>query len=325
MRLKLKAKTNKPLNSIFETLSELKERNNFECIDKNELLFINPYIYKKYNIDLNDLFKSIQEENINFIDADIKLRTMLLTLFCESIDFDFVISDSLINYFNSKENKKFTKTKVNKNKATKKYLKCVILFTYYKNYICKDISKLKIAIDRLDKHGLESQKFKFLKKWDILDFFLDAKDSGYISGFLEEDHWVFKNSLFNRKSKYEPAQAKWKSIFISSYENKDRGELDYKKHKSKLVLFLDWLIDCLMHDQRSLCGFKLTVPVKRNGSTISEMPVLQEYLLYIRQTLGRGLLVKDIVEIVNWHNFVNHRMRGEYGYEKFWKRLDNVG
>lgn len=307
-----------PLKQQFKKAFESAKEKDFDNFDYRTEKPLNTYISFEYDIDMLMHFKYADRYGTEYAEKEKKLRRFLIELAEADIPLNYKLSNVFIKQYNAVKHPKFTKTKISDESKT--YINTVIVITHYLHFRCDgNIKMLLTAIKRLNSDGTHSKSLKYLRKWSALDFLLDHKNNGYMDTFLCENDKDFSGTVYHKKAKYPQAQEKWRDIFINVYHNNDRGEEDYKRYRNGLVTFLDNLIDTVIQEQRAMLGFKLTVASKRNGETF---PILQEYLGYLMDNYGRGLLVKDIIEGVNWNNFINHRMRGEYGYTNFWHKLD---
>jgi len=307
-----------PLKQQFMKAFESAKSKDFDNFDYRTEKPLNTYIAFEYDIDMQMHFKYADRYGTEYAEKEKKLRRFLIELAEADIPLNYKLSNIFLKQYNAVDHPKFTKTRIDKESKT--YINTVITITHYLHFKCNgNIKMLLTAIKRLNSDGTYSKALKYLQKWSALDFLLDYKNNGYMDTFLCGDDKDFSGTVYHKKAKYPDAQMKWKNIFINAYHNNDRGEEDYKRYRNGLVTFLDNLIDTVIQEQRAMLGFKLTVASKRDGETF---PILQEYLGYLMDNYGRGLLVKDIIEGVNWNNFINHRMRGEYGYTDFWYKLD---
>jgi hypothetical protein len=59
------------------------------------------------------------------------------------------------------------------------------------------------------------------------------------------------------------------------------------------------------------CGFKLLIRAQRKPA------ILDEYFQYLKDI--NCFRCVEVINDLNWNNFVNHKMRGEYDYKNFWK------
>ena len=159
---------------------------------------------------------------------------------------------------------------------------------------------------------------KYMKKWDILDFLLDFKNKGYFAKFLVSEDAEFGSLIFRRKPKYEQANVKFKEIYAQSLypDNFKKGTELFDRYQFILTRFLDNMIDRVLSENRKLEGFKLTVPVR--DAYEEKAPLMQEYIMFLCDFLGRKCSPTQIESY--WDAFVQNKMRGEYGYNNFWKR-----
>ena len=288
----------------------IKER----TLNNIEIRALNQQISLKYNIDLKTLFPSADKISLNYEKVENKVRLMMFELLINNIDLDFTNSDILIDAFNNIKNKRFSKTQINIQNKT--YLKTVIALTYQMSIENYSVDSLLLAIKRLNESECIHKKLLQISKINFLLFVSDIDDKSILEAYTKEDTIEFKNKIYARKSKYEESFKKFKYIFIDAYYKKETGERNFKRSSSALSSFLDNLIDKIKYRNLNLCGYKLTVSKNNN------LPLLKEYLMYIQDTQGK-LLTIDIVDNLNWINFVNHKMRNEYGYKNFFYPIDN--
>ena len=133
--------------------------------------------------------------------------------------------------------------------------------------------------------------------------------------FLIPDEHLFRSHFFVYESKHPAQFEKFKHIFLGSYSNKERAEQSFILFKSSLAQFLDRRIFQIKDQNVDMCDFKLLVKNKRKPA------VLNEYIQYLKDI--NNFRCVELINDLNWVNFVNHKMRGEYGYKTFWKERDS--
>jgi hypothetical protein len=312
VRHKLSVKMPNDLQKVFNETSKDK----FRVLKPSQINTLSKHISHRYGFDIKSLLKHADKPNTPYGERENKVRQQLLELLRDNVDIGYIDVDKAIRYFNSINHPRFQSTKIDKESKT--YMQAVIAINHTIHYVCGgDYYLFKEGINNLKNYGLRSNIFVFTNKWTIIDFAADYKNKGYLQTFCNNDGEV-SFRVNRRKSNYPEAMEKWKDIFIERYTDETKGKNDFRKFESRLTIFLDKIIDTMVFEQRYLCGFKLTVPAN-NGA-----PILAEYLAYLLDSFGSGFLVNDIVEHTNWLNFVNQKMRNEYGYKNFWVKLDKL-
>ena len=306
-------------SELANTLAKTK-LDNFRILLPRDIKILSKSIAKKYSLDLKHLFKFADKANTPYGGKQNRIRQQLIELLEAGIPIDYVSTDKAIKYFNSVDHPRFQKTTIKKNSQS--YLYTAISVTHCMHFICKnDYLSLKDGINNLKGFGLRSSIFVFLNKWSLLDFVSDHKNKGYLDSFCNGDGAVaFK--VNQKVSRYPDAMQKWQEIFIEQYSNQEKGAKDFRKYESKLTTFLDALIDITIFENRYMSEMKLTVPTRVNG--MLRAPLLKEYLVFLLDSFGSGFLVNDVVESTNWENFVQQRIRNEFGYKNFWVKLDKL-
>jgi hypothetical protein len=345
MRLQLKCKTNsltsnesllqeKKIKNIKNNFARRKKSLNkqetfvelskfFESIKtkpKNKQYFDTRIINKLNYFVINDFgfeydIKSIL--NINNLDTvvgliDNKIVFKIFDLLKNDGKLTDINTKKIIDYYNSKNkegNKKITVTNINKDAKVFKKLNIIISHLMLKH----SINDIKRAIDRFDKNtGITC--FKYSKKVSLLDFLINYKDDPYLKVLLteEDDRDIFP-SLVEKKTKYEKTQKEWEKIFVSFYSDEEEGRKIFKRYKFNLINFVEDLIEKIVNDNLETCGYHLT-------SDKNETPILIEYIGYLMDNnlvKENFINIRELTNKMNWKNFIQDKMRSEYGLNNF--------
>ena len=298
---------NKPVNELTFDIKSINQLNNL--------------LEKQYTFEYNlkDLF-SLKNLDSFAGKMDLKILTRFFELLKKDGKLEIFNTVKVINYFNSKNNRKFTKTSSSTKNPTKTFKKIAIMVSYFMamGYSVDNIRK---AIDNLHNYS-PMTKFKHKTKINLLEFLVNPHNEKYLSVFFtEEKQGAIFSSLHEKKTKYPKEQEIFKRMFLEFYYDEAEGQEDYKCYSYRLKCFVEDLIDDLVENKRDRCGYYLF----SESDDGLQSPVMELYLNYIVDNTGNDTpRVKNIVDRNCWLGFVENYMRDEEEAYNFWKTNKKV-
>jgi len=289
----------------------------------NELTFdsklvnqLNRLLETQYGFEYN-LNSLISLKNFDSFAGRIDIKTLFrfFELLKKDGKLEILNTVKIIEYFNNKNNRKFSKTNSNFKTPTKTFKKLVVSVSYFMS-IGHTVDDFRKAIDRLHNYS-HLTKFKYKNKINILEFLVNPYNEKYLQVFLKEekDGAIF-SALKEFKTKYPKEQEIFKKMFLEFYYDEEEGLNDYKCYSYRIKGFVEETIDDLVINERDRCGYKLFY---ESNDGIHE-PVMEMYLNYIVDNTGRDIpMVKDIVSPKRWLDFVENYMCEEEEAFNFWK------
>lgn len=284
----------------------------------------------EYKFKPEELVKGWDEGNKNFSPMLTKVKDMLFYLDQQNKIIDYELTNKIIGV-QDKIKKKFDLKELESIKIndSKKYhqFAVVVNYLYHKHFNQKEYP-YEIVIKRFASALKNSSKFSFMYKWNLITFFTDPKERGYLKHYLlsDEANYVINEFMGNRKDeKRLDAQIRWKNIYINTcFNDKEEGKRYYLAASRKLMDFLEMKIREIEKNNLDLCGMRLvykTGGVDEEGERFIENnpPILKAYLEYL-QTGMSFVKVDDICCSINWDNFVMDEMRYNQDKQSFWKK-----
>lgn len=302
---KLAAK--EPSKTIIKIVNRiLKEKN----IDKQQVIgmdkhIIDNYVFFRYGLEFSKLF-NMAEKNYQISKNMKKVRYLFLQIIKENIDLDFSYTEKIQEYYNNKNQPFMQKTKI--DHANTVFAFSAIVLSYFKNKKTNQMVFERKIIDRFAENGQYELKFIGKKNVPLWELFCELHFS--IPYYAHIDDRMFNSKKYRYKVKYPETLSEFKELYMNLHKNKEKAEYWFEIFENSLAKFLDIKVSQVTKQKMNVYNRHLTKKYK------GENPIMQDYMEYL---LDNNLLIcSEIISDLNWINFVNQKMRGEYELKSFW-------
>jgi hypothetical protein len=110
-------------------------------------------------------------------------------------------------------------------------------------------------------------------------------------------------------------------VYLTTWKNEYKGKQYIRKHRLKLISFVDLMLTKLKTGEIETCGLKIFVP----NPDLNHPALIERYIEWLNDSrfknyrLTHGVVtIHDLIDPSNWIFFVDAIVRGELGYRDFW-------